>query len=139
MGRSVVIGELGNRVGGPSDVNTTGDVREKVPKMIVTRREAKIVGALDANAVARTIRLHLPDVTSCYQRALKRDTQLSGKLIIRLNVDGTGVVAEATIETNSVGDLVASCILSCAKRWRFPHPEGGNAEVAVPFVFQAAQ
>ena len=49
-------------------------------------------------------------------------------------------VTSVAIDEDSVNDpSVSSCIKGYARRWRFPPPEGGSAEVAVPFNFKAAQ
>jgi TonB family protein len=138
-GKGVGIGDLGGRVGGPGDVSTGGAVKEKVPKAIVKQNRAEVDGTMNTDAVARTIRLGMPAITACYQRALKRNPKLSGKIVIRLSINTMGATTRVTIESDSIGDpQVTSCIQSYASRWRFPPPEGGTAEVSVPFVFQAA-
>lgn len=139
-GKGVGIGDLGGRVGGPDEVATGGTVNEKVPKAVVTPNRAEIDGTMNTDAVARTIRLGMPAIRTCYQRALKRNPKLTGKVTVRLNINTMGAVTRVTIDSDTVGDpQVTSCIQSYASRWRFPPPEGGAAEVAVPFVFQATQ
>ena len=126
----------------PGRVDTGGRVVEKVPRAVV-KRAGKIErdATLKADEVARTIRRGMNAIKGCYQRALKRNPKLSGKIAIRLVINPTGKVTDVEIETDSVGDSqVTSCIVGYARRWRFPPPEGGGtAEVAVPFVFQAAE
>ncbi|MBK8480848.1 MAG: AgmX/PglI C-terminal domain-containing protein [Proteobacteria bacterium] len=141
-GRAVGIGDLGGRVGGPGAVDTGGVVEERVPKAIVKPAGAiERDATLEADAVARTIRLGMQAIKGCYQRALKRNPRLTGKIGIRLTISATGSVAGVEIETDTLGDSqVTSCIEGFARRWRFPPPDGGGtAEVAVPFVFQAAE
>ena len=96
---------------------------------------------LEADAVARTIRQGMQAIKGCYQRALKRNPKLTGKIGIRMTISATGSVTDVEIETDSLGDSqVTACIEGFARRWRFPPPDGGGtAEVAVPFVFQAAE
>ena len=51
-----------------------------------------------------------------------------------------GKVTRVEVDADTLGDpQVTSCIKGYARRWRFPPPEGGSAEVAVPFNFKAAQ
>jgi TonB family protein len=139
-GKGVGIGDLGGRVGGPGQVGTGGAVTEKVPKAMVKQSRAEIDGTMNTDAVARTIRLGMPAITACYQRALKRNPKLTGKVVIRLSINTMGAVTRVAIDSDSIGDpQVTSCIQGYAQRWRFPPPEGGSAEVAVPFVFQASQ
>lgn len=139
-GKAVGIGDLGGRVGGPGKVGIKGKVVEKVPKGIV-KKGGKIErdSTLKGSAVARVIRRGMRAVQACYQRALKRNPKLGGKVGIRLTISPVGKVTMVEIETNSVDPQVGSCIKRVAKRWRFPPPEGGGvAEVAVPFVFTAS-
>jgi len=138
-GKGVGIGDLGGRVGGPGEVGTGGMVKEKVPKAIVKPSRAEIDGTMNTDAVARTIRLGMAAITSCYQRALKRNPKAAGKISIRLSINTMGAVTRVSIESDSLGDpTVNSCIQGYANRWRFPPPEGGTAEVSVPFVFQSS-
>ncbi len=139
-GKGVGIGNLGGRVGGPGKVGTGGMVKEKVPKAIVKPSRAEIDGTMNTSAVARTIRRGMGAIRTCYQRALKRNPDLSGKVVVRLMINTMGKVTSVEIDSDSVGDnQVTSCIKSYASRWRFPPPEGGSAEVAVPFVFQSSK
>jgi TonB family protein len=135
-GRAVGIGDLGGRVGGPGEVGTGGAVQEKVPKAIVKHDRADIDGTMNSDAVGRTIRLGMPCITACYQRALKRNPGMSGVVRVRISVNTMGKVTNVTIESDSLGDAqVTGCIKACAARLRFPPPEGGTAEIAVPFNF----
>lgn len=141
-GKAVGIGDLGGRVGGPGEVGTGGMVEEKVPKAIVKQSAPEVDGQMNANAVANVIRRGMPAVRSCYQRALKRNPALAGKITIRMSINTMGAVTNVDIDADTIGDpVVTSCIKGYAARWRFPPPEAGSgaAEVAVPFVFQAAQ
>jgi hypothetical protein len=139
-GKAVGIGDLGGRVGGPGAVGTGGMVKERVPKAIVKQSAPEVDGTMSVNAVAQVIRRGMGAIRSCYQRALKRNPQLAGKITVRLAINTMGKVTSVSIDADTIGDpTVTSCIKGYASRWRFPPPEGGTAEVAVPFVFQAAQ
>lgn len=139
VGKSVGIGSLGGHVGGPSEVGTGGMVKERVPKAVTTQGKTEIEGTMNENAVNTTIRRGKAAITSCYQRALKRSPQLSGKLSIRISINAMGRVTRVEIEADSIGDSqVATCIKTYVQGWRFPPPEDGPAEIVVPFVFQAA-
>jgi hypothetical protein len=139
-GKAAGIGDLGGRVKGPGKVGTGGMVKERVPKAIVKRSAPEIDGSMNSNAVAAVIRRGMGAIRTCYQRALKRNPSLKGKITIRLSINTMGRVTRCDIDADTIGDpQVASCIKGYARRWRFPPPEGGSAEVAVPFVFTASQ
>lgn len=139
--KAVTIDGLGGRVGGPASVAIRGRVVERVVRGVV-KRAGKIRrdDTLPGSDVARVIRRGMRAVQACYQRALKRDPKLGGKIEIRLTIASLGSVASTEIEHNSVAADVGSCVARVAKRWRFSPPRGGQrAEVAVPFVFKAAR
>ena len=139
-GKAVGIGDLGGRVGGPGKVGTGKMVKERVPKAIVKRSAPDIDGTMNTNAVGTTIRRGMRAIRSCYQRGLKRNPSLAGKITVRIAVNTMGRVTAVYIDADTVGDpQVTGCIKNYIKRWRFPPPEGGTAEIAVPFNFKAAQ
>lgn len=139
-GTGVGIGNLGGRVGGPATVGTGSALKEKSVKGIVKKIQATVdEGTMNTNAVGRVIRLGKGAIQACYQRALKRNPKLTGKISIRLIINAMGKVTKVSVDSDSVGDpSVTSCIKSIAGRWRFPPPEGGPAEVVVPIVFQSS-
>jgi TonB family protein len=137
-GRRVGIGNLGSRVGGPDKVQTGTMVKEREPRAIVQPSKARIDGTLDSGGVARSIKRGMTAVRLCYQRGLKRDPKLTGKITLRLSISGMGTVASVAVESDSIDDAqVKSCITGAAKRWRFPPPQGGDAEIVVPLVFRS--
>jgi TonB family protein len=107
----------------------------------VVRSEAPAVdGSLDPSLVSKEVRARLGAIKACYDRALKRNPNLSGKVKIRWTITAAGTVAAVEIEEDSMGDAeVSSCIRGLVSRWRFPAPSGGSVDVVYPFVFQASQ
>jgi len=78
-------------------------------------------------------------VRTCYQRALKRNRGLFGKLTLRLSVNTMGKVIEVGFDADSLSDpLVNRCITGYARRWRFPQSREGGSDVTVPLVLRAA-
>ena len=95
---------------------------------------------IDKEAVRRIIRRHMSEITSCYERALQQDPNVSGKVAMRFVIGPTGEVTEtgATENTTSNADLEA-CMNGRIRTWMFPAPNGGGiAEVNYPFVLQVA-
>lgn len=136
-GRAVGIGDLGGRVGGPGTVGTGKMVQERVPKAIIKQERAEIDGTMNSDATYRIIRRGMRCVKATYQRALKRDPALSGKISICFTVNTMGRVAGINMDQDTINDPGLSAgIKSCVSRLRFPPPEGGSAEVCVPFVLQ---
>ncbi len=90
--------------------------------------------------VAKEVRSRLGAIKACYERALKRNPNLSGKVVIHWTITQAGTVSGVDVErTRSATPRSASCIKSLIARWRFPAPSGGSVDVSFPFVFQASQ
>lgn len=124
----IINGETGS---GPSEKRVSGIVKSEAPA---------VDGELDPNIVSKEVRSRLGAVKACYERALKRNPSLSGKIVIHWTITAAGTVSGVDVENDTMGDSeVASCIKSLIARWRFPAPSGGSVDVSFPFVFQASQ
>ena len=113
---------------------------ERTVKAAIKTEMPAVDGELDPNMVAKEVRSRLGAIKACYERALKRNPNLSGKVVIHWTITQAGTVSGVDVETDTLGDAeVASCIKSLIARWRFPAPAGGSVDVSFPFVFQASQ
>ena len=137
-GTGTAVGIEGLRsVGGPAAVATDSRGGEREVKGIVKDETPSVDGSIDANVIAKEIRRRMGAVRACYERELKRNPKLGGKIVVRFVIGANGAVTEAEIESNSMGDdAVGECIVLNLKRFRFAAPEGGSVEVSYPFVFQ---
>jgi len=140
-GLAVGIGDLGGKVSGPGSVGVGGMVRERVPRAVVKRSAPEITGSINANSVARTIRRGMREVTSCYQRALRANPELTGKITVRIGINTMGQVISVDADEDTLGDpRVTSCITGYIRRWRFATPDQeGQSQVTVPFIFQSSR
>jgi TonB family protein len=138
-GKVADIGSLrgaGNIAGG----NTGAGVVEKKVSGVVKSEAPAVDGALDPALVSKEVRARIGAVKACYERALKRNPSLSGKIKVRWTITAAGTVSGVDIADDSMGDSeVSSCIKQLVARWRFPAPSGGSVEVEFPFVFTASQ
>jgi outer membrane biosynthesis protein TonB len=113
---------------------------ERTVKAAIKTEAPAVDGELDPNMVAKEVRSRLGAIKACYERALKRNPNLSGKVVIHWTITQAGTVSGVDVEQDTLGDAeVASCIKSLIARWRFPAPSGGSVDVSFPFVFQASQ
>ena len=75
-------------------------------------------------------------IQACYEKQLKRDDSLAGKVEIEVVISEKGKVSEVLITDDSVGSReLASCIKSRVKRWRFPAPDDGEVSFVTSFIF----
>jgi hypothetical protein len=91
---------------------------------------------LDPAMVAQEVRSHLGGVKACYERQLKENPKLTGRVTIHWTITPTGHVTGANVEGDAFDRAVADCIIALVGRWKFPAPAGGSVDVAFPFVFQ---
>ena len=138
-GRVADVGGL--RGGGSIAGGGTGTgAAEKTVKASLKTEAPAVDGELDPNMVAKEVKSRLGAIKACYERALKRNPNLSGKVVIHWTITQAGTVSGVDVEQDTLGDAeVASCIKALVARWRFPAPSGGSVDVSFPFVFQSSQ
>ncbi|MSP61209.1 MAG: AgmX/PglI C-terminal domain-containing protein, partial [Myxococcales bacterium] len=104
----------GIRAAGPGEVGTGDKGAEKVVIMRGSVKDSAPVdidGSLDPNVVANTIRSRKGAIIACYEKALKRNPSLAGKIQLHFTISSIGKVTGADIESNSLGDdEVGSCM-----------------------------
>jgi TonB family protein len=77
---------------------------------------------------------------NCYERRLKVNHQLEGRVNVQMRVDRTGAVSAVAVGGSMRDGEVLSCVRRIARNIRFPPPQGGScAVVAVPFNFTPNQ
>ncbi len=73
----------------------------------------------------------------CYERALRTNASLQGKMTVNVRVDPNGLICSASISGDTVnsGD-VSSCVLGAYRGQKVAPPTGGCADVIQTFNFQ---
>ncbi len=126
--------------GSIAGADTGAGAGERKVRGVVKSEAPAVDGELDPSLVSKEVRARIGAVKACYERALKRNPNLSGKVKVRWTITPAGTVTGIEIDEDSLGDTeVSSCIKGLVARWRFPAPSGGAVEVVFPFVFQASQ
>jgi TonB family protein len=101
-------------------------------------RRERMKAELNADSVRMVVRHYLPQVRSCYERALKQRQELRGLVEIRLRIEDSGEVSSTSVYRNTTDhEGLGKCLAVTVKRWRFPRPVGGAVEFVYPFVFNA--
>jgi hypothetical protein len=126
--------------GGQIDETTTGRVSdEKKINAVVTEQNPSVDGELDPGLVSKEVKRRIGAIKSCYERALKRNPTLSGKIVLYWTITEAGTIASVDVEQDTLNDAeVTNCIKALVKGWRFPRPAGGSVDVSFPFVFQSS-
>jgi hypothetical protein len=75
-------------------------------------------------------------VRGCYERALRQNQMLQGKLVVAVKIGQHGQACGASLASDTLGDpAVASCVLQKFRSGTFPAPVGGCVDVNVPISF----
>ncbi|HET9960403.1 MAG TPA: AgmX/PglI C-terminal domain-containing protein [Polyangiaceae bacterium] len=77
----------------------------------------------------------------CYERALRQNSMLQGRLKIGVRISSTGSVCSANVVQNELGDAgIASCVAQIFRSSTFPAPTGGSCvDAEVPLRFEPKQ
>lgn len=94
-------------------------------------------GALDQAKISSVVRRRLGALNGCYEKQLKRNPELAGKVRVRFTILESGRVGDPTVVENTLGDAeIGRCIIARMGGWRFPRPDGGTVTLTLPFTFE---
>ena len=93
----------------------------------------------DREKLAAYVRARKGAIQQCYEKELKRNPSLKGKVVVRFSITTSGRTGDIDIEENTTGnEAVASCIKTTIRGWVFPFKPESDVPVAYPFVFAPA-
>ncbi|MCB9727557.1 MAG: TonB family protein [Deltaproteobacteria bacterium] len=93
------------------------------------------VGKVDPTAVKSVFARRKGAVQYCYEKALKVNEKLKGKVVIQFTIGPAGRITSISVTENSTGDSsVGQCIMDKVRSWKFTPPEGGSVTFSFPFV-----
>ncbi len=141
QGKLADVRGLGSGMASISSVDIHGRDERRVPVVHTDRPiiEEGSSGQLDIEQLRREMKNRVGALRSCYERALRRNPQLSGKLLLRFTIVPAGSITGVQLESDSLDDPdMSNCVRRLVLSWRFPAPQGGPMDVAFPFVFQSA-
>lgn len=134
QGDAVTVGPIGTngakdvRLQERGDSAVTGSVKEE-PISVDTPD-------ISPDALASWMRQRRSAIQSCYERELKRDRSLSGRLVVKFVITPRGRVSELDLSEGSLHNRnVSDCITSIARNWVLPFTPDDEVPVAFPFVF----
>lgn len=93
----------------------------------------------DNNAINAIVASHKTSIRMSYERYLKRDPTLSGKVTVRFTIAASGKIARVTVIENTTGNTaLENEIIRKIKFWKFEEIAEGDVTVTYPFVFAPA-
>lgn len=112
---------------------TTTKATATATKRMPVQREKE---ALEAGDIKRIVKKQQARVRACYERALKTETHLSGKLMMAWSVRPDGSVSDVSVADDQLGsEKVSRCVAHAVSQFRFP--QGPDlVQVEYPMVFE---
>ncbi len=93
-------------------------------------------GRLPAEVIQRIVRLNDGRYRLCYEKALRGDPGLQGRVTVRFMIDRHGAVAFAADGGSDIPDEgVRECVIKSFTSLSFPEPDSGTVTVVYPIVF----
>lgn len=119
-------------MGGKGDRQVSGKVTTQ-PRLSQT----KGTGELSKDEIQRVISSHVGEIQYCYEKQLRTNTGLAGRVVLEWTVTSSGSVSVVKIATSSLASNDATkCMMDKVKNWKFPKPRGsGSVTIVYPFVF----
>lgn len=91
---------------------------------------------LEADDIKRIVSRQRARVRACYERALKTETKLEGRLNMAWSVTPAGSVESVRVVDDQLGsDFVAKCVTHAVSQFRFPRT-AEPTEIEYPMVFE---
>jgi TonB family protein len=118
----------------------TGKGDRAVAGKVVTQprlSQVKGQGELSKDEIQRVINSHVGEIQYCYEKQLRTNTGLAGRVVLEWTVSTSGAVSGVKLATSSLSSTEATnCMMASVKKWKFPKPRGNGAVTIVyPFVF----
>jgi TonB family protein len=93
-------------------------------------------GAYSREIVRRVIRRNIGQVQRCFEQALSRNADASGRIMVRFVLAPDGQVVGASATENSTGDAaLGACVAGAFRRWQFP-PSDSVVTVNYPVMLR---
>lgn len=121
---------------GPAVATAEGDTDDKKPRP-KGGGAAEKPGKIDGKAVNRYINTRFGQVRTCYERRLKINPLLEGKVDLNIGINTKGKASSISVTKDTVHDpQMINCVKGVIRGWEFPKPEGGKVVIAKQFTFK---
>ncbi len=132
------INSLMRKDGAAGQLGGKGD-RQIAGRVTTSPRLSQIKGAgeLSKDEIQRVISQHVGEIQYCYEKQLRTNPGLAGRVVLEWTVTTSGGVGVVKVSTSSLASNDATrCMMDKVKTWKFPKPRGNGAVTVVyPFVF----
>jgi Ca-activated chloride channel family protein len=131
------LGTVGHGAGGGSGSGYGRGMGGRAAAPKIRSGSAMVKGSMSKEPIRRSIRRQMKAIRACYEKQLKSDPNLQGRVVVRFVIGANGQVTKAEIASSTLNnEKVEKCLLKVIRRMTFPQPEGGSSVVvSYPFTF----
>jgi hypothetical protein len=124
----------------PPPVPEVPDIPSTLPLQAAMKEasleESAVTGALPHEVIERVVRRNYGRFRACYEKGLRRNPKLEGRVAVRFVIGLDGRVTNAKKGESDIPDAaVVSCIVAGFTTLQFPAPGGGPVSVVYPIRF----
>jgi hypothetical protein len=94
-----------------------------------------VSGRLQPAVIQQVVRAKFDVLRRCYEDGLRRDPELTGRVVVRFVIGRDGSVTNSSGGGDIPDDQVQTCVAAAIGELVFPPPAGGIVTVSYPFVF----
>ncbi len=137
-GGTATIADIGGGAG--KSLSLGGGRGGKLAKVANTSEgELSVRGGLSGDIIRQVVNANLASVKYCYEKGLKKNPELKGKVVVEFMIGTDGSVMSSKIIGTTMHEKdVEQCIAMVIRRWIFPRPYSGTVDVKFPFIFVPA-
>lgn len=121
-------------------VLTAGEEKEEPAKQQTAARAGGTTTSggrtVTQSQVKAVIKAKMPQIKACYERELKNDEGLRGKVVVGWTIQANGSVSGLrTVRNSTRNSSLSKCIIQNVSRWSFPRAEA-SLDIEYPFSFK---
>jgi len=105
----------------------------EIEPTITGQPEAYAMSSGNVDVLRSTIRRQIGQIKACYERSLKSNPNLQGRMELDFAVEGGQVLAASVIANETGDEALATCVVRQVTRWRFP--DEVTADITWPLIF----
>ncbi len=125
---------------GNLEAENTPDEPAPDPQPNIANKPRETNGSIKTAELQKVFGKYSAQAQKCYERALKKDPNLAGRLFLSITISTDGSVASVDAQPDTLrSDEVNQCLEQLAEGWSFPKPTGGAAKVRKPYSFSPKQ
>ena len=112
----------------------------KLLQVSVELKEISTTSGLSKEAIQKVVKQQISSIEVCYQKALEKQPNTQGGMILQLAIDLKGRVIRASLVSSKLNDKnLEQCIIQKIKELTFPTPEGTEkVTVNISFNFKTS-